>query len=175
MKTLYCQLFTHEWNRGLRFSVTNALKMSPNQRTRKIPQNLFIPIRDLNPHLIHQSRAHSTHHLKLQLNRFTHFYRTMPHSPHWLQWNAQFPPPKLPLLVRETSPNLTFPPLGSPIPPSQTASWSPQPSGHNTLLQPTDRPTAPVTCCIATDHVVATISDTANDDNSLINTLASCS
>jgi len=68
---------------------------------------------------------------------------TMQQSPHWLQWDAQNSPTKLPLPLRRL-----LPPSNTPIPrpthsPSQTASGSSQPFFHSTLdtHRQSDRPT----------------------------------
>jgi len=110
---------------------------------KKIPQSLPFSRSDLNLHLTHQSQAHSTHHPKPQLDRFTHFYTAMPQSSHWLQYGTPHIHPQhchLRLEIQHITPQpgVVLKQFDSPL---QTASRSPQPS----LNRPTDRPTAPVT------------------------------
>jgi len=52
-----------------------------------------------------------THLLQRQLDRWTHFRTTTQQSPHWLQWDAQNSPSKLPFRLRRSPP-----PSNTPIP-----------------------------------------------------------
>jgi len=93
----YSQLFMHELNIFL-------LKIRPLkplgqwwQTTPKFTPSLqatWTPILYIN------ACVHPIHHTKRQLDWFTHFPTTTQQRPHWLQWDAQHSPLKLPLLLR---------------------------------------------------------------------------
>jgi len=62
---------------------------------------------------------------------FTHFHTNTPQSPYWLQWDAQYPPPKCPFTWGNHQFQLPASSFDPADPPTQTAYKSNQPFFHN--------------------------------------------
>jgi len=113
-------------------------KMPFKPMDEKNSRNFPLFMRDVDPHLIHQSWAHPTRHPKQQLGHFTHLSAPMPQSPHWLQWDALFPSQKLPLPMRWSPSHLHTSSLDPADPLVQTA---PDPISRFSPVHQTDRET----------------------------------
>ena len=125
----YCQLFTHESANNTSFCPFKPI----GTQMPKNPQSSLFPLHfaACGPHLIHQCLGPPTHHVKRQLDRFTHFHTTAQQRP-------KFTPKTAPSL-RGSPPHLIHPFLDWPHSPSQIAFGSNQPFCHSTLSRQTDR------------------------------------
>jgi len=110
-------------------------------KCRKIPQNSPFP-GARGPPLIHQCHCLGppTHHTKRQVDCCTHFRTTTQQRPHWLQWDAPYSPPKLPLITLRRSPPPSNRPILRPTPLTTPNGIQIQSTiRHNMLCRPTDR------------------------------------
>jgi len=85
----------------IRFSVTNAMKSAMQMNGQeKLPKP---PHGRTEPHLIHHSLGRPQLPSKMVARSLHSFYTTTSQNYYWLQWDAPYPPLKLPIPVAGTT------------------------------------------------------------------------